>query len=280
MKSIDITKKEPIDKNINKGLKENINKKDNKKIKLIQKQKLERIKKIKSFCEKHAVVSYSLIGIALFIFALVISAQLNTVANTDIITKGLREADLLSEISKLKNDYESLKEDYKESQKIVDEYKTSSGENDTLIASITNDLKNASALAGLTALKGEGVIITVEDGETPQEIVHDTDLVAIVTELKAAGAEAISINGQRLIATTEIRCVGPTIQINSTKVATPFYIKAIGNAKYLESALNIKGGIVDSLKSYGEIIKVERQNNIEIPKYEGSFKLKVSSEVK
>lgn len=277
MKSIDITKKEPIDKNKTKD--ENKVKEPIVKKKVVKSNK-KHLKKFKLFCEKHSIISYTLIGIALFIFALIMSAQLNTVGNTDVITKGLREAELLSEISKLKDDYENLKEDYDENEKIVEEYKTSSGANDTLISSLTTELDKASALAGLTDLKGEGLLITVEDGETAQEIVHDTDLSAIVTELKAAGAEAISINGQRIIATTAIRCVGPTIQINSTKVAAPFYIKAIGNSKYLESALNIKGGVVDSLKSYGEKITIKRENKMDIPKYDGSFKLKVSEVVK
>lgn len=152
---------------------------------------------------------------------------------------------------------------------------------------MTEQLNAASVLAGLVDLKGEGVLVTIHDSTSTSPdltaeagLVHDTDLVAIVTELKAAGAEAISINGQRIIATTPIRCVGPTIQINSVKVAAPFYIKAIGNAQYLESALNIKGGIVSSLKSYGLTIEVTRQENIQIDKYDGNFKLRTATVVK
>ena len=102
-------------------------------------------------------------------------------------------------------------------------------------------------------------------------------MLTVVNELKAAGAEAISINGQRIIATSAIRCVGPVIQVNYQKVAAPFEIKAIGNAQYLESAMTIKNGVVDLLKEYGVSVTVSRQNNVEIPKYEGEQNFKNAS---
>jgi len=241
---------------------------------------------IKKVFNTKNLVSYVLVGIAAFVFTVIITAQLNTVGNTDIISEGMREAELLSELAKVKEEFEDLKEDYEESQQIVEEYKSNASTNDALIASMTAELKAASALAGLVDLKGEGVVITLYDSTSTSSdlsleagLVHDTDLVAMVTELKAAGAEAISINGQRIIATTPIRCVGPTIQINSVKVGAPYHIKAIGNAQYLESALNIRGGIVSNLRSYGITIEVTRQSDIQIEKYDGNFKLRTAEVV-
>lgn len=98
-------------------------------------------------------------------------------------------------------------------------------------------------------------------------MVHDEDLLKIVNELRAGGAEAISINDQRIIAISEIRCVGPTININSTRYAPPYVIKAIGNPETLQAALNLKGGIVDTLKFYGIKIDIQTSNNIVVPKY-------------
>lgn len=263
-KTIDITKKEPLDKT-----KIDIEKKDGKN------------KKIKEVVKKYNIISYVLIGITLFVSMLIISAQLNTVGNTNVISEGMREAELLSEISKLRRDIEDLTEDYEKSQNVVEEYKTNASTNDILIATMTEELDKAKLLAGLTDVQGEGVVITIEDSQTIDSdltieagLVHDTDITAILTELKAAGVEALSVNGQRIISTSAIRCVGPTIQVNSVKVASPFYIKAIGNADYLESALNIKGGIVDNLRGYGIIINVERQKDIEINKYDGTLKFR------
>ena len=247
----------------------------------------ENVKKKKEVFSTKNIKAYVLIGVAAFFFTLIISAQLNTVSNTDIIAEGMREAELLAELAKVKEELKDLKSDYEKSQEIVEEYKSNASTNDTLIASMTEELNAASVLAGLVDLKGEGVVVTIHystssspDLSSEAGLVHDTDLVAIVTELKAAGAEAISINGQRIIATTPIRCVGPTIQINSVKVAAPYYIKAIGNSQYLESALNIKGGIVTSLRRYGITIEITRQDDIKIDKYDGNFKLRTATVVK
>jgi len=247
----------------------------------------EKSKSKKELFSTKNIKAYILIGVAAFFFTLIISAQLNTVSNTDIIAEGMREAELLAELAKVKEELKELKVDYEKSQKIVEEYKSNASTNDSLIASMTEELNAASVLAGLVDLKGEGVVVTIHDSTSNSPeftaeagLVHDTDLVAIVTELKAAGAEAISINGQRIIATTPIRCVGPTIQINSVKVAAPYYIKAIGNSQYLESALNIKGGIVTSLRRYGLTIEITRQNDIKIDKYDGNFKLRTATVVK
>ena len=280
---IDITKTEPIDKEAKETVKK-VSKaaKSKKEVNIKEKEK---VKKTIELMRKYNVASVIMIALVLFIFSFIISAQLNTVGNTDIIKEGMREAELLTELQKLNEDYETLKQEYEKSQVIVEEYKTDASTNDTLISSMKQELEQANVLAGLATVRGEGVVVTIEDStdtslSAEAGLVHDTDLTAVVTELKAAGAEAISINGQRIISTTAIRCVGPTIQVNSVKVASPFYIKAIGNSKYLESALNIKNGVVDSLKAYGIKVDVETDDRITIDKYENALKLKYASEVK
>jgi len=274
--TIDITKTVPLDKKAD-GKKKEVEKKTN--------AKGRHIKKTVDVIRKYNITAIVMIALALFIFSFVIAAQLNTVGNTNIISEGMREADLLRELQNVKEEYQTLKEQYEESQEIVEEYKTSSSSNDALIASMQSELEKANVLAGLATVRGEGVVITLKDSTDTEMsveagLVHDTDLTAIVTELKAAGAEAISINGQRVIATTAIRCVGPTIQVNSVKVASPFYIKAIGNSKYLESALNIRNGVADSLKAYGIEVEIETDNSITIDRYDLALKLRYASEVK
>ena len=280
---IDITKKEPIDKvkKIANDVKvPNVTKETKKQSKASSK-----IEKTKALMKKYNITSVVMISLVLFICSFIIAAQLNTVENTDIIAEGMREAELLTELQKANNRYEELKKEYEKSQIIVDEYKTDASTNDLLISSMKTLLERAEILAGLVKVKGQGVVITLADStdtNIPVEagLVHDTDIMAIVNELRAAGAEAISVNGQRIISTTAIRCVGPTIQINEIKVASPFYIKAIGDAKYLESALNIKNGIVDNFKVYGINVEVKTDNNITIDKYDNTLTLKYASEVK
>lgn len=202
---------------------------------------------LKSFCKKYSVATYVCIGIALFFLSLMLVAQMKTISNTEEVLQGKREAQLSDELVNLQRNYNELKSKYDESQKVVEEYQNSSSTNNSLIASMKNQIDYLSLLSGTTDVKGEGVIITLSDGETPSDtstrtdtLVHDSDVLTVVNELKAAGAEAISVNGQRIISTSAIRCVGPVIQVNYQKVAAPFEIKAIGNAQYLESAMNIK----------------------------------------
>ncbi len=72
-------------------------------------------------------------------------------------------------------------------------------------------------------------------------LIHDEDLLKLVNELKAAGAEAITVNEQRVVASTEIRCAGPTISVNNNRISPPYVIQAIGDPAGLESALKMRG---------------------------------------
>lgn len=239
------------------------------------------IGKIKIFCKKNSVVTYVSIGIALFFLSVMLVAQMKTISNTEEVLQGKREAQLSDELVNLQRNYTELKEKYNENQKVVEEYQNSSSTNNNLIASMKNQIDYLSLMSGTTDVKGEGIIITLSDGGTPTNtstrtdtLVHDSDVLTVVNELKAAGAEAISVNDQRIIATSAIRCVGPVIQVNYQKVAAPFEIKAIGNAQYLESAMNIKNGVVDMLKELGVGVSMTREKEVKIPKYEGTFTFK------
>lgn len=112
------------------------------------------------------------------------------------------------------------------------------------VQNLKNELAKHQKAAGLTALKGSGIKIVLDDNkdgheENPENnpnnyIVHYESLLALVEELKRAGAEAMSINGHRLITTSDIRCVGNVILINTGRIAPPFEISAIGNPILLE----------------------------------------------
>lgn len=133
--------------------------------------------------------------------------------------------------------------------------------------------------AGLTALEGGGVIVRMDDSnrtfnrdENPNlYVIHDEDILRIVNELRAAGAEAISINGQRLIATSEIRCAGPTLSVNNVRSAPPYEIIAIGDRNSLENSIKMRGGVEDALKVWGIQIDVQNLENVYIPPYSGDF---------
>ena len=134
--------------------------------------------------------------------------------------------------------------------------------------------------ASLVDVEGPGVVLTITDSKTPVKdgenpnlyLIHDEDMLRIVNELRAAGAEAISINDQRLIGTSEIRCSGPTITVNGKIFAPPFIIKAIGDTKTLHSSLTMRGGVVESLKYWGIEVKIQDEDHVMVPAYDGTIK--------
>lgn len=130
------------------------------------------------------------------------------------------------------------------------------------------------------------MIITVNDadsstfiGSSAKAVIHDADLMEIVNALKEAGAEAISINNQRIVNSTSIICSGNVTQINGEKIGVPFEIKAIGLIEKLNGALTMPNGYLDLMKRDGVQVKVEKSNEIVIPKYEGVYNFQYAENV-
>ena len=127
------------------------------------------------------------------------------------------------------------------------------------------------------AVAGPGVEVTIDDsakplakGENPNiAIVHNEDLLKIVNELRAAGAEALSVNDQRLVEASEISCAGPTILVNKTRVVPPFVIAAIGDPDTMTAALKLRGGVAEGLQFYGIQVNITKKPNVLVPMYRG-----------
>ena len=128
-------------------------------------------------------------------------------------------------------------------------------------------------LAGTTAVEGAGIEVVLDDSAIPKKanenpnlyIIHDEDLLRVLNELRAAGAEAISLNDQRIVAMSEVRCAGPTVSVNHIRSAPPYVIKAIGAPKTLTSALRLRGGVVETFEFWGIQVKIKSQDKVQIP---------------
>ncbi len=175
----------------------------------------------------------------------------------------------------------SLQDQIAQMQTTINSYRESIEQTGTAYKGMEADLLRAENLAGLTDVYGPGVVVTLEDAKTfdpglPSEnfIVHDSDIRSLVNELLAAGAEAISINGERIVSTTAIRCVGPVVIVNNSRSSAPFVIKAIGNSNTLESALNLNGGILSELRSWNMGVTVQKSNRIDMKAYSGTVTFK------
>lgn len=128
-------------------------------------------------------------------------------------------------------------------------------------------------MAGTTDVEGSGVEIILDDSNIAKKanenpnlyIIHDEDLLRVLNELRAAGAEAISLNDQRIVAMSEVRCAGPTVSVNNVRSAPPYVIKAIGAPKTLMSALRLRGGVVETFEFWGIQVKIKSDDKIHIP---------------
>lgn len=153
---------------------------------------------------------------------------------------------------------------------------------------LEQELSKARILAGLVDVKGPGLIVEMTDSQKPSApgqdpnafIIHDDDVLAVVNELFAAGAEAVSVNGQRLVSKTEIRCVGSVFMVNGVRIAPPLEIKAIGDPDTLDSALKMRGGVIETLKPWGIEITTKKETEIVVPAYAGSLEFRYATPVK
>lgn len=187
-----------------------------------------------------------------------------------------RSQELTAEIQKLENENADLKARIDEYTATIASYEQAAGEQGNYYDALTESLNQARIFAGLVPVKGPGVLVSINnryisDGSGHPSVVRNVyyeDLLKLVNELNAAGAEALSINGERIVSTTEIRNAGDYIVINTNRYSVPFDIRAIGDPDKLMAALNLLGGVVDNLSELIDI-RLQTEANIEIPAYAG-----------
>ena len=228
------------------------------------------------------------LGIMCFLLTAGICVQIKTVSNSSsTVSQNYEENNLRAEVLRYKERYDNLlKEKEKDDQELEAEIEKAT-QNNSELEDARNQIENGNKIIGLSEVTGPGVIITVADSEidsnsvlNPSDlVVHDRDILKIVNELKNAGAEAISINDQRVILTTSIICGGNIISINGEKIGSPFEIKAIGLPETLAN-LSRPGGYLSSLEDRKLNVTLKKNNEITIPKYSGVLNFKYLSNVK
>ena len=223
------------------------------------------------------------ISVAILCFLLFFCVTLQYKSVTKNKSLGISEAKRIQDIEcKLINANQeiiNLKKENLKLQSDIEVYRKEAASSDSGAGALRSELEKTLMIAGLTEVEGPGIEINLADssesasqGESAESsIVHDTDLRNVVNELFAAGAEAVSVNGERFVSGSSIRCVGNTIMINDKRYSSPFVIKAIGNADSLESAMNIRGGVLDVLKLYKIQVNVTKSSSVKLEKYNGNL---------
>ena len=228
------------------------------------------------------------IALISFILCFLITLQVRTIKQSDSdILRLKNENELRDEI----NEWKDLHE-IKDLENKIAEYKNNASTRDKTLKLLNDEIEDLKILSGLAELQGAGIIVTLDDTRAINQIaadagfydpnvyvIHDSDILLVINELRAAGAEAICVNGQRITSNTEIRCVGPVIQINGIRLTAPFKISAIGAPDLLASSLKLRGGIIDSIEQSDIDVIIEKSDLIIIPKSEGVLEYKYATPV-
>lgn len=203
-----------------------------------------------------------MIAISCFALTLIMCMQFKIVKQTDItLIETMREEELKLEIANLKQLYKEAEEQYQEKFEKLNDYREKEQSEEESAKLLEKELQQANMYLGKTDVQGQGIRIKIEDIDMESENIYnedfipipisDEDLLIIVDYLRLAGAEAIAINGERIINMSDIAYVnGSIVFINQQRILAPYIITAIGDPTSLESTLLGNGGYVEELRKF------------------------------
>lgn len=174
-----------------------------------------------------------------------------------------RSSDLISDLLREKENNEQLSKRIQELQAELDTFQSGSDNEAKYVQDMKEIILELQILAGKKTVKGKGVIVTIDSQGTAQ--VEDSNILAVLNELRAADVQALAVNDERIVATSEVRRAGSYMTVNGRKLLPPYIIKAIADPVKLENSLKIMNGIVDILKYYDLKVDVKQDENIIIP---------------
>ncbi len=218
-----------------------------------------------------------ILATVLIILIALVVVQFKSVQNNYLagLIPSQRSEKITEEINALKQDKARLIEELATRQAELDSILSNASSESNLIMNLQSNVEHYKTILGLTDVVGEGIYMRIDNGiaeigsDSAADIVEHSYLInSIVNELNAAGAEAISVNGQRIVNGTAIRRVGNEIVINGQKIVPPITIMAIGARNVLFSAVGARFQIVESLRDSGYQVELERREEVLIEKYQ------------
>lgn len=179
-----------------------------------------------------------------------------------------RAEDLKDQLINEKKKTDELRKRNDELEKENRDYENARGDDTKTVENLKKELERARTVAGLLDVKGKGIVITIDNNDLVN--VDDTDILSVLNELRASDAQAISVNDERIVSTSEIRVAGRYIMVNNKQMLAPFVIKAIAEPDKVERALKMIGGVVERLEAYQLKVDVKQSDNIVIPKLDSA----------
>ncbi|MCM0650409.1 DUF881 domain-containing protein [Clostridium swellfunianum] len=217
--------------------------------------------------------------IASIIVGILISLNINfnrTYNRVFLTTKQYQDA--YNQRNKLRTDISNMQDIYEELYDKLRKINYNKEGSNNVVGEIQNELDRNKMLLGQMDVEGQGIVITLKDlsndlfynEDDPDilfKIVHNYDITYIINDLRNAGAEAIAVNGQRIVESSEVICDGPLLNINGVKIASPFYISAIGNKDGLRQFMLADEHYLKEMINRGINVEVKESENIKIQGY-------------
>ena len=213
------------------------------------------------------------ISIALIcvILGLALSWQFQSIRKNEkvINLESQKKDDLIVKILNEQKNNENLRTKLLELQSQLDKFENARGNTDENLKLLSDEIRKLRTIAGLTDVKGRGVIVSFAKEDSLN--VGDDDLLYVLNELRATDAQALAINDQRIIDTSEVRVAGGYIMVNGRHLTPPYVIKAIVDPDNAVNALNMIGGALEKIRIFINV-EIEKSDNIEIPKISEELK--------
>jgi len=224
------------------------------------------------------------IAAALAVMGFVAAAQWNSSVSREAFTSSAQQV-LAGQVLALEAEQRDLREQIADAEQQVQQFQEQSTSSSATLAILNARLEQARIAAGLTAVHGPGVIVEIADsnrvvppGENPSSyIVLVDDLRDIVAALWASGAEAITINGERLVATSSIYGVGASILVNTSFLPAPYRIEAIGGDGLLErfqADPAFTGRVAQRIEFYGLEFATAQADDLQLPAFVGTTRFR------
>ena len=221
------------------------------------------------------------ISVVCVILGILLALQFKSVRENNQVDglKTTRVQTMQNLLDEAREQNDRLLEQVKEMRKEVQSYReAAAGSSEQSDQALLDEIAYLQLAAGMTDVVGPGIEVVLEDstaantsGDEADYLIHDSDILSVVNELRDAGAEALSLNGNRILATSEIRCSGSVVTINGRRTSAPFVIDAIGDTDTMFNALMMRNGVVDVLKQWSIQVSATEVDELLVPAYDGTI---------
>jgi len=224
------------------------------------------------------------LGIALLALGFLIAAQMAAEGPRVRYTTQERTP-LMATVEELQRQQDLLKQQVLDARAAIAELEAQGQGGAAVTRQLSDQLAQAQIDAGLVRMTGPGIVIQLSDSTLPvpsdgnaqDYLVSGADVLTVVDQLWAAGAEAIAVNSERVVVSTAVVDIGGSLVVNGAYVAAPYQVSAIGPPTMFE-ALTAQPGFADFLRgrseAYGIGVQYATPESVDVPAYAGSVNLR------